>query len=70
MNKQQLCEAFCGELSVRDVPAGLAVKTAFQFKDGDSVGFYVVRHPTIQGKYRIEDSGLLIPFIESPCSVR
>lgn len=65
MNKQQLCEAFCGELSVRDVPAGLAVKTAFQFKDGDSVGFYVVRHPTIPGKYRIEDSGLLIPFIES-----
>lgn len=62
--KDELCKAFCGELSVRKVPAGFAVSTAFDAQDGDPLGFYVVG-PDNYGKYRIEDSGTIIPFIES-----
>lgn len=65
MNKQLLCEAFCGELEVREVPAGLAVKTAFRASDGDAIGFYITRHPTDPTLARIEDSGLLVSMLEA-----
>ena len=57
---QQLCEAFCDSISVRTVPAGLAISTTVASIDGDPIGFYV-RGPMQDGRYRIEDSGLLIP---------
>ena len=41
--KEALCRAFCGDLTLTDVPAGYAVSTTFQRDDGDSVGFYIVR---------------------------
>lgn len=64
MNKDAICNAFCGQIVVHDVPAGLAVKTPFLLQDGDPLGFYIV--PTLEsGKYRLEDSGTLVPFLEA-----
>jgi len=62
--KEELCKAFCGHLTVRAVPAGLAVSTAFDFSDGEPVGFYVVG-PDSMNRYRLEDDGTTIPLIEA-----
>lgn len=62
INKETFCKAFCEEIEVYDVPAGLAVKTPFSYSDGDFVGFYVVQ---CGDGYRFEDSGVLIPWLES-----
>jgi hypothetical protein len=62
--KDELCEAFCGELVVREVPAGLAVSTAFDGINGDPIGFYVIG-PDESGNYRIEDNGVSVSFIEA-----
>ena len=61
--KEALCTAFCGELTVTEVPAGFAVSTTFRRDDGDSVGFYVVRDQRRSGIFRIEDDGTTIPFL-------
>lgn len=63
--KERLCEAFCEELEVRSVPVGVAVRTGFSSNDGDSIGFYVTRHPANSLLYRIEDSGLIVPSLEA-----
>lgn len=65
MNKQLICEAFCHDLNVLDVPAGLAVRTGFVSRDGDAIGFYVTRHPIDTGLWRVEDSGLVVPMLEA-----
>lgn len=65
MNKQMLCDAFCQELDVSCVPAGLVVRTGFMSRDGDAIGFYVTRHPHDAARWRVEDSGLVIPMIEA-----
>lgn len=65
MNKDQLCEAFCGDLEVRKVPAGFAVRTGFSANDGDAIGFYITRHPNDKSLYRLEDSGLIVPALEA-----
>lgn len=65
VTKQALCEAFCEELEIHDVPAGLAVRTPFAYSSGDSIGFYIVRDPNDSGMYRFEDSGLLVPMLEA-----
>lgn len=62
INKDTFCKAFCEEIEVRQVPAGFAVKTPFSYADGDFVGFYVIE---CDGGYRFEDSGTLIPWLES-----
>jgi len=62
--KEQLCKAFCDQLQLREVPAGLAVSTAFSFSDSEPVGFYVVG-PDALGRFRIEDDGNTIPMIEA-----
>ncbi len=57
-----LCEAFCANLTVSSVPAGLAIGTPFQTADGDQIGFYVI------GKappYMIADDGSLFPILEA-----
>tara|TARA_R100001132_G_C3266013_1_gene88900 strand:- start:214 stop:1062 length:849 start_codon:yes stop_codon:yes gene_type:complete len=63
--KDALCQAFCGDLKLTDVPVGFAVTTAFRRDDGDAVAFYIVRDKTRPGIYRIEDDGATIPFLES-----
>ncbi|WP_339036276.1 DUF1828 domain-containing protein [Bradyrhizobium symbiodeficiens] len=62
MNKEELCKAFCNDLRIQIVPAGLAVTTAFSSSDGDRIGFYV----TQQGEniFRIEDDGVTLPYLE------
>jgi len=62
--KKELCKAFCDQLQIREVPAGLAVSTAFSFSDSEPVGFYVIG-PDALGRYRIEDDGRTIPLIEA-----
>jgi hypothetical protein len=62
--KDLLCKAFCDQLSVRDVPAGLAVSTALNLSNGEPLGFYLVG-PDAAGRYRIEDDGTTIPLIEA-----
>lgn len=60
--KQELCQAFCDELTVRDVPMGVAVSTAFSFPDGDRIGFYVKE---VNGCFEIQDNGLIFPNLEA-----
>lgn len=62
--KDDLCKAFCDQLRIRDVPAGLAISTAFGLTDGEPLGFYVVGPDPI-GRYRIEDDGTTIALIEA-----
>jgi len=62
--KDLLCRAFCDQLSMRDVPAGIAVATAFTLSSGEPLGFYIVG-PDATGRYRIEDDGMTMPLIEA-----
>ena len=66
--KDELCKAFCDDLTVRDVPDGLAVGTGFLREDGDAIGFYVVRHASSLGLYRLEDDGATVSYLEA-CGV-
>lgn len=62
--KEELCRAFCDQLNIREVSAGLAVSTAFTFSDCEPVGFYVVG-PDALNRFCIEDDGTTIPSIEA-----
>lgn len=61
--KNDLCRAFCNDIVVTNVPAGLAVSTAFKRDDGDRISFYVVNDEN--GRVRLEDDGATIPILES-----
>jgi Domain of unknown function DUF1828 len=61
--KDQLCRAFCDGITVRDVPSGMAVNTAFSFPDGDAIGFYL--SPEGHGQFKINDSGLVFPTLQA-----
>jgi hypothetical protein len=61
--KDQLCKAFCDNLQVRQVPAGLAVSTNFLGPEGDRIGFYIRNQE--DGNYRIEDDGFTLPALEA-----
>ncbi|MGD0434027.1 MAG: DUF1828 domain-containing protein [Acetobacteraceae bacterium] len=62
--KDILCKAFCDQLAIRLVPAGIAVSTAFTLSGGEPLGFYVVG-PDPSGRYRLEDDGTTVPTIEA-----
>jgi hypothetical protein len=62
--KELLCKAFCDNVHIRSVPAGLAVSTAFAGPDGDKIGFYI-RTIDSSGFYRIEDNGVVLPMLEA-----
>ena len=63
--RDALCEAFCDALTVREVPAGLAVGTSFRRANGDAVGFYVVFDGKDRSRARVEDDGQTMPMLES-----
>jgi hypothetical protein len=63
--KEALCQAFCGDLKLTDVPVGFAVTTTFRRDDGDSIAFYIVRDESRPGSYRIEDDGATVAFLEA-----
>ena len=54
--KDALCKAFCDQLAVRSIPAGLAVSTGFTLSNGEPLGFYIVG-PDGTGRFRLEDDG-------------
>lgn len=62
--RDELCAAFCHDLKVVEVPAGLAVGTAFQKSDGDHIEFYVIG-PDDAGLYRVQDDGATVPYLEA-----
>ena len=66
--KEEICRAFCNEISVKEVPAGSAVSTPFRRSDGDAVAFYVVRNSTVPGIAHLEDDGQTIPYLQA-CGV-
>lgn len=61
--KEELCKAFCDNLLIRQVPAGLAVSTGFLSPEGDRIGFYVRNQEG--GLYRLEDDGVTLPALEA-----
>jgi hypothetical protein len=63
--KEAICKAFCDEIRIKEVPAGLAVSTAFRRADGDAITFYVVRNPSEPGLAHLEDDGTTIPYLEA-----
>jgi len=66
--KEDLCKAFCNEISIKEVPIGLAVSTPFRRSDGDAITFYVVRNTTLPGIAHLEDDGETMPYLEA-CGV-
>ena len=60
--KTELCRAFCNDIIVNNVPAGLAVSTVFRRDDGDRIAFYVIEEDA--GVYHLEDDGATIPLLE------
>jgi hypothetical protein len=61
--KNEICKAFCDEIRITEVPAGLAISTAFRRSDGDAIGFYVIRNPLMPGLAHLEDDGTTIPYL-------
>lgn len=66
--KDELCKAFCNEIKVQEVPAGLAISTTFRRADGDPIEFYVTSVGMLSGFSRIEDDGQTVPYLEA-CGV-
>jgi len=66
--KEEICRAFCNEISVKEVPAGLAISTAFRRHDGDAISFYVVPSRGMLGLSQLEDDGTTIPYLQA-CGV-
>jgi hypothetical protein len=62
--KDELCKAFCDQIEIRTVDAGLAVGTSFPGINGDPIGFYVIG-PNANGQFRIEDNGATVPILEA-----
>lgn len=62
--KDDLCKAFCDQIRVREVPAGLAVATDFDTPFGDPIGFYILG-PDSTGRFRIQDDGQTIFKLET-----
>lgn len=52
--KRQVCSMFCGAITIRPVPAGYAISSAFEDNSGDCISFYLT--PTTEG-FQIEDDG-------------
>lgn len=62
--KEQICKAFCAELSVHEFGNGFAIGTPYENLSGEPLGFYAVG-PDSDGLYRLMDDGTTIPFIEA-----
>lgn len=63
--KDEICRAFCNEIRVREVPAGLAISTALRRGDGDAIGFYVIADKLRPHMACLEDDGTTIPYLEA-----
>ena len=59
--RKALCSTFCGDLTVREVLAGLAVSAAFEGMDGDRLGCLIERHSF---GWRMSDDGAFLGDLE------
>jgi hypothetical protein len=59
--REALCSAFCGDLTVREVPAGLAVSAMFEGADGDRLGCLVEQR---EFGWRLSDDGAFLGDLE------
>lgn len=59
--REALCSSFCGDLTVREVPAGLAVSARFEAADGDRLGCLIERS---EAGWRLSDDGALLGDLE------
>lgn len=58
---ERLCDAFCKDFLIREVPIGFSVKTPFRWHSGDFLAFYARK--SSEG-LRFEDDGLTISELE------
>ena len=59
--RDALCSAFCGDLTVLEVPAGLAISAMFEGADGDRLGCLVERREL---GWRLSDDGAFLGDLE------
>ncbi|MGE4483112.1 DUF1828 domain-containing protein [Acidocella sp.] len=57
----RLCEAFCKNFTIREVPIGFSIKTPFRWHSGDFLAFYA---RTSREGLRFEDDGLTVSELE------
>jgi len=62
--KEQICRAFCDELSVRQTESGYAIATTYEDASGEPIGFYAIG-PDSNERYRLIDSGTTVAFLEA-----
>jgi len=62
--KDELCEAFCNSISVREMKNGFAISTPYDDLKGEPLAFYALG-PDDDGLFRIIDDGMTIPFLEA-----
>jgi hypothetical protein len=63
--REAICKAFCEEIRIKEVPAGLAISTAFRRADGDAISFYAVRNRLEPALVHLEDDGTTVPYLEA-----
>lgn len=62
--KEELCKAFCEDLRVQAVPAGLAVSTRTWTVAGDPLVFYLIG-PSQDGWWYVQDDGTTMAYLEA-----
>jgi hypothetical protein len=65
MNKENLCEAFCSRMAVREVPIGFAIRTPFFRGADDPIAIYARRSADNPQEFRLEDDGQTIAYLEA-----
>lgn len=65
MNAEMICAAFCAPVALNEVPIGYALRTPFRRADGDAVSIYLRRDSEDRSRYRLEDDGQIIGFLEA-----
>jgi hypothetical protein len=64
MKLNELCEALCSSVALREVAIGYAIKTPFQLPDGDYIAVYIRRDRENPRYLRLEDDGGTIASLE------
>jgi hypothetical protein len=53
--RERLCNTFCGSITVRPVPSGFAISSAFEDTSGDPISFYL--SGVQDHEFQVEDDG-------------
>lgn len=64
MLKEDICQAFCDDLSVLKTEAGYAISAPYEDASGEPIGFYALG-PDQNRRYRLVDSGATVAFLEA-----